>query len=75
MLANLLQSEQREDSHTDQLLKLYWNRAGVKRELSSLRKERFELLDKLKEVGTHAIRGHKSPVGLWGVTAESLGVG
>lgn len=49
MLANLLQSEQREDSHTDQLLKLYWNRAGVKRELSSLRKERFELLDKLKE--------------------------
>jgi hypothetical protein len=49
MLANLLQSEQREEGHTDQLLKLYWNRAGVKRELSSLRRERFELLDKLKE--------------------------
>jgi PAS domain S-box-containing protein len=32
------------------------------------------LLDKLKEVGTHAIRGHKAPITLWGVTAESLGV-
>jgi hypothetical protein len=33
----------------EQLLRLYWNRAGVKRELSSLKRERFELLDKLKE--------------------------
>ena len=34
---------------TDELLKLYWNRADVKRELKALRRERFELLDKLKE--------------------------
>jgi len=47
MLAALLdrQSEPREE----QLLKLYWNRAGVKRELSSLKRERYALLDKLKE--------------------------
>jgi hypothetical protein len=34
---------------TEELLKLYWNRADVKREVKALRKERFELLDKLKE--------------------------
>ena len=34
---------------TDELLKLYWNRADVKREVKALRRERFELLDKLKE--------------------------
>src|SRR5512145_3435147 len=34
---------------TEELLKLYWNRADVKRELKALRRERFELLDKLKE--------------------------
>ena len=33
----------------EQLLKLYWNRAGVKRELRDLRRERYDLLDKLKE--------------------------
>jgi hypothetical protein len=33
----------------DELLKLYWNRADVKREVKALRRERFELLDKLKE--------------------------
>jgi hypothetical protein len=34
---------------TEELLKLYWNRADVKRELKALRRERFELLDKLKD--------------------------
>ena len=33
----------------EELLKLYWNRADVKRELKALRRERHELLDKLKE--------------------------
>jgi hypothetical protein len=37
------------DDPNDQLLKLYWNRASVKRELKALRRERFDLLDKLKE--------------------------
>lgn len=47
MLAGILQRQS--DPEDEQLLKLYWNRAGVKRELSSLKRERFELLDKLKE--------------------------
>lgn len=38
-----------EQPPNEQLLKLYWNRAGVKRELRALRQERFELLEKLKE--------------------------
>jgi chromosome segregation ATPase len=41
-----------QEGHSDsqeQLLRLYWNRAGVKRELSNLKRERFDLLDRLKE--------------------------
>jgi hypothetical protein len=33
----------------DPLLKLYWNRAGVKRELVSLKREHYELLEKLEQ--------------------------
>lgn len=33
----------------EQLLRLYWNRASVKRELQSLQRERHELLDRLKD--------------------------
>ena len=47
MLAELLDRDN--DPQNEQLLKLYWNRAGVKRELSSLKRERFELLDRIKE--------------------------
>jgi septal ring factor EnvC (AmiA/AmiB activator) len=47
MMLGLL--ERRSTETNDQLLKLYWNRAGVKRELRDLRRERYELLDKLKE--------------------------
>jgi DNA repair exonuclease SbcCD ATPase subunit len=64
MLANLLQTEQRAEDQTDQLLKLYWNRAGVKRELSSLRRERFELLDKLKEQESAISRAQEQLEGL-----------
>ncbi len=48
MLAALLE-RQGGAAPTDELLKLYWNRADVKREVKALRRERFELLDKLKE--------------------------
>ena len=37
-----------DDTRTERLLQLYWNRAGVKRELKSLKAERYELLDRLK---------------------------
>lgn len=38
-----------DDPRKAQLLKLYWNRASVKRELKSLQKERHDLLDRLKD--------------------------
>jgi hypothetical protein len=47
MLAAIL--ERQAPAPSEELLKLYWNRADVKRELRALRRERFELLDKLKE--------------------------
>ena len=38
-----------EDNRKAQLLKLYWNRASVKRELKSLQKERDDLLERMKD--------------------------
>jgi hypothetical protein len=38
---------QKEDPHQDQLMRLYWNRAELKKELSDLQEERHGLLAKL----------------------------
>lgn len=62
MLAALLEKQNGES--TEQLLKLYWNRAGVKRELKALRRERFELLDKLKEQEGAIVRAQEQLEGL-----------
>jgi hypothetical protein len=62
MLGALLEKQQGEV--TEQLLKLYWNRAGVKRELKALRRERFELLDKLKEQEGAIVRAQEQLEGL-----------
>jgi hypothetical protein len=62
MLGGLL--ERQEDQASEQLLKLYWNRAGVKRELKALRRERFELLDKLKEQEGAIVRAQEQLEGL-----------
>ena len=48
----------------DELLKLYWNRADVKRELKGLRRERFELLDKIKEQEGAILRAQEQLEGL-----------
>ena len=67
-----LAERQRKKPDNEQLLKLYWNRAGVKRELNNLRSERYELLDKLKEQedaaqdqeavgGQHRLQGPSHP--------------
>lgn len=53
-----------EDSSDEQLLKLYSNRAGVKRELNDLRRERHELLDKLKEQEGEIVRAQEQLEGL-----------
>jgi hypothetical protein len=54
----------REPEESEQLLKLYWNRADVKRELKALRRERFELLDKLKEQEGAIVRAQEQLEGL-----------
>ncbi len=48
----------------EQLLKLYSNRANVKRELNDLRKERHDLLDKLKEQEGEIFRAQEQLEGL-----------
>ena len=48
----------------EQLLKLYWNRAGVKRELKNLKKERYELLDRLKDQESAILRAKEQLDGL-----------
>jgi hypothetical protein len=62
MLGALL--ERQAEPPADQLLKLYWNRAGVKRELKALRRERFELMDKLKEQEGAIVRAQEQLEGL-----------
>ncbi len=62
MLSALLDRQAEEPA--EQLLKLYWNRAGVKRELKALRRERFELLDKLKEQEGAIVRSQEQLEGL-----------
>lgn len=57
-------TSRREDTDQDQLLKLYWNRANVKRELKNLRAERYELLDKLKEQEGAIVRAQEQLEGL-----------
>lgn len=56
--------ERRPDQPSEQLLKLYWNRASVKRELRALRRERYELLDKLKEQEGAIVRAQEQLEGL-----------
>src|SRR5262245_26951962 len=62
MLGALIERD--DDPTSEQLLKLYWNRAGVKRELRALRQERFELLDKLKEQEGAIVRAQEQLEGL-----------
>jgi hypothetical protein len=52
------------DGPSEELLKLYWNRADVKREVKALRRERFELLDKLKEQEGAILRAQEQLEGL-----------
>lgn len=56
--------ERHDQDQAEQLLKLYWNRAGVKRELKALKRERFELLDKLKEQEGAIVRAQEQLEGL-----------
>ncbi len=52
------------DTGNEQLLKLYWNRAVVKRELKTLQSERHYLLEKLKEQEDEIVRAKEQLDGL-----------
>src|SRR5690606_2886725 len=56
--------DRRAEQQSEQLLKLYWNRAAVKRELRELRRERYALLDKLKEHEGEILRAKEQLDGL-----------
>jgi hypothetical protein len=59
-IASLMKMPGRQAEPSDEdLLKLYWNRATVKRELSALRREKHDLLDKLKEQEGEIIRARE----------------
>jgi hypothetical protein len=62
MLAELIQRDNEQEQ--DSLLKLYWNRAGVKRELVNLKREHFELLEKLEAQEGAILRAQNQLEGL-----------
>lgn len=62
MLAELMQRNS--DEEQDSLLRLYWNRAGVKRELVNLKREHFELLEKLERQEGAILRAQNQLEGL-----------
>ena len=62
MLNALMQRTRGQDE--DPVLKLYWNRAGVKRELVSLKREHFDLLEKLEQQEGAILRAQNQLEGL-----------
>lgn len=70
MLAQLTHrtGEEKQES----LLKLYWNRAGVKRELVTLKREHFELLDKLQQQEDAILRAQNQLEGLERLLTDPL---
>lgn len=70
MLAALLQKQVHEEQ--DPLLKLYWNRAGVKRELATLKREHYELLEKLEQQESAIMRAQNQLEGLERLLTDPL---
>ena len=70
MLAELIQRDSRAEE--DSLLRLYWNRAGVKRELAKLKREHFELLDKLEQQEGAIMRAQNQLEGLERLLTDPL---
>lgn len=73
MLAGIIpgKGQDAEAAGNDRLLELYWNRAAVKKELANLRRERYELLEKLREseAGTQRVEEQLST--LQGLLADT----
>jgi hypothetical protein len=63
VLAGYIQRKE-QPQEDERLLKLYWNRAAVKRELGQLRRERHDLLDRLKDQEDEIARAQEQLDGL-----------
>ena len=61
-----------EDQPVERLLKLYSDRAGVKRELNDMRRERRELLEKLKDQEGEIVRAQEQLEGLERLLTDPL---
>jgi hypothetical protein len=70
MLAALKQRNNRPEQES--LLELYWNRAGVKRELVSLKREHYELLEKLEQHEGAIMRAESQLEGLERLLTDPL---
>jgi len=70
MLAELIQNNLPDEQ--DPLLRLYWNRAGVKRELVTLKREHHELLEKLEEQEGAILRAQNQLEGLERLLTDPL---
>lgn len=60
------------DQQQDSLLRLYWNRAGVKRELVSLKREHYDLLEKLEQQESAIHRAQSQLEGLERLLTDPL---
>ncbi len=63
MLASYIQRKE-QPQEDERLLKLYWNRAAVKRELGQLRRERHDFLDRLRDQQDEIARAQEQLDGL-----------
>jgi hypothetical protein len=70
MLAALIQRNNQLEQES--LLELYWNRAGVKRELVSLKREHYELLEKLEQQEGAIMRAESQLEGLERLLTDPL---
>lgn len=70
MLAALIHRDNEQEQ--DSLLRLYWNRAGVKRELVTLKREHFELLEKLEQQENAILRAQSQLEGLERLLTDPL---
>lgn len=70
MLAPLMQKTSEDEQES--LLKLYWNRAGVKRELVTLKKDHYELLEKLEQQEGAILRAQSQLEGLERLLTDPL---
>lgn len=73
MLAGIIpgKTQDAEAAGDNRLLELYWNRAAVKKELANLRRERYELLEKLRESQAGTQRIEEQLASLEGLLADT----